>query len=154
MFAMLRPLTGASAPPARSLRACKSSPRRAGTTTLSGDSAISIKEPSMSRNQANSPSSAGTFTRPGRSGGVLLFRGHELLADPLPVDHVVEDRLHELRALVLVVEVVRVLPDVARHERRHLCHVGTIGVARRHDVELAVLRYEPRPATAELRDGL
>mmetsp|Transcript_887 Transcript_887/g.2792 ORF Transcript_887/g.2792 Transcript_887/m.2792 type:complete len:243 (+) Transcript_887:1763-2491(+) len=83
-------------------------------------------------------------------GRVLLVVERDLL----PVDHV-EPRRDVLRAAVLVLEVVRVLPDVEAEDRDHLglaaaVHERVVLVGRRVDRKLAVgLDAKPAPARAE-----
>ena len=96
----------------------------------------------------------------GRLGGarLLLTRSaslglREVLVDEVPVDELVEERLHPDGTQVLVVEVVGVLPHVHHEERRDAGGRRHLGVGRAHDLELAVVRDQPGPAGAEPADG-
>src|SRR4029079_9990914 len=93
-------------------------------------------------------------TRPQRNVGGALLRGGVPLGDLVPVDHV-PPRLQVVRALVLVLEVVGVLPDVdaeqrglARADRRVLG-----GSARDLEPAPRAVVDEPGPAAAELADA-
>ena len=46
--------------------------------------------------------------------GALLVAFDEPLADELPVGEILDDGFHEACAIVLIVQIVRMLPDVAR----------------------------------------
>src|SRR4051812_35820511 len=75
----------------------------------------------------------------------------EPLRDLSPIHHV-PPRLHVVRAAVLVLEVVRVLPHVEPEERRRLAlHDRVVLIGRADDGELVPVLHEPRPAGAEAR---
>src|SRR5450631_514666 len=77
----------------------------------------------------------------------------ELLGREVPVEKAVDHGLHEFGAAILVVDVVRVLPDVEREERGrpHRERIG--GVRSGDDLELVAAGDEPRPAAAEAIHG-
>src|SRR5438270_2749177 len=80
--------------------------------------------------------------------GILLVA----VGDGLPVQGVEPGR-DVVRALVLVLEVVGVLPHVDAEDRGHAVHVGAVLVGITLDGELAAfVRDQPRPAAAELAD--
>src|SRR5690606_4472277 len=64
-----------------------------------------------------------------------------------------EERVREAIALVPVIQVVRVLPDVQRQERHLRRGEGGVRVGRRNDVQLVAVGYQPDVAAAELPDG-
>src|SRR6267154_4190840 len=77
----------------------------------------------------------------------------QVLRDEIPVDQMIEERLHEIWASVLVIEVIGMLPDVAGQqrglaERQRVDTVQGVG-----DLELPFLDHQPGPAAAELLDG-
>src|SRR5690606_21320860 len=74
----------------------------------------------------------------------------ELLARELPVQTVADDRLQEIRPAILVVEIIRMLPDVDGQQALTPVRHRRIGVRGRLDRELAAVEREPRPAAAEL----
>src|SRR5712691_4808236 len=83
---------------------------------------------------------------------IVLARLCQVLCGEVPIDEVVEKRLDEIRAAVLEVEIVGVLPDVAGEERglafgERVDRVGGPG-----DRELAAAGDQPGPAAAELAD--
>src|SRR5258707_7548416 len=74
------------------------------------------------------------------------------LGDGLPVDRV-EPRRHVVRALVLVLQVVGVLPDVDAKDRGQAVHVRAVLVGVALERELAArVGGEPSPAAPELAD--
>src|SRR5579859_4733195 len=87
-------------------------------------------------------------TRPSDSRRLLVALG-----DRLPVDGVEPGR-DVVRALVLVLEVVGVLPHVDAEDRGHALHVRAVLVGVALDRELAArVGDQPRPAAAELADS-
>ena len=70
---------------------------------------------------------------------------------PFPVHHVPE-RVDVVRAAVLVVQIVRVLPDIETEDRLVAEHDRRVLVRGRADVQLAVL-VEPETGRAILRDA-
>src|SRR5437879_9902275 len=88
----------------------------------------------------------GDFTR----GARLSPDRAESGVDRVPVQGV-EPRGDVVRAPVLILQVVGVLPHVDAQERRQLVHVGAVLVGIALDRELALpVRDQPRPAAAEL----
>src|ERR1700722_586793 len=87
------------------------------------------------------------------SAGKRLLCLREVLRDEVPVDQVIEERLHKIGATVLEVEVIGMFPHVAGQQRG--VAVGERGhrVGRAGDRQLAAAGDEPRPAAAELTDG-
>src|SRR3954466_5902468 len=79
-------------------------------------------------------------------------RGVEALRHLVPVDHV-PPRLEVVRALVLVLEVVGVLPDVDPDQRRLPGRDRRVLVRGARHGETAAVVHEPRPAAAELADA-
>src|SRR5882672_271434 len=80
----------------------------------------------------------------------LRPHGAEARLNRVPVERVEPGR-DVVRPLVLVLQVVRVLPHVDAHDRRHPFHEGAVLVRIRLDGQLAVLvGDQPRPTTAEL----
>src|SRR6266581_4472849 len=74
------------------------------------------------------------------------------LGDGLPVDRV-EPRRHVVRALVLVLQVVGVLPHVDAEDGRQAVHVGAVLVGVALERELAArVGGKPSPAAPELAD--
>src|SRR5947207_8756718 len=74
------------------------------------------------------------------------------LGDSLPVDRVEPGR-NVVRALVLVLEVVSVLPHVNAEDRGHAIHVRAVLVGVALDRQLAArVGDEPPPAAPELTD--
>ena len=65
----------------------------------------------------------------------------------------VQECLDEVLAAVLVVEIVGVLPDVARQERGLPVRHRRIGVGRLDDLKHIALLRKPDPSAAELRHG-
>src|SRR3954465_5056775 len=84
--------------------------------------------------------------------GLPLLGGREPLGHLRPV-HGVPPRLQVVRALVLVLEVVRVLPDVVAQDRRLAVADGSVLVRRSRDRQAAAVDDEPGPAGAELADA-
>src|SRR5689334_14688322 len=73
----------------------------------------------------------------------------EFLRHGIPIDHV-PPRGHVVRTLVLVLQVVRVLPDVESEQRLLTFHQRIVLIRRARDRELAVaLVDQPRPARPE-----
>src|SRR5436853_1926023 len=83
---------------------------------------------------------------------VSAARGVEALRHLVPVDDV-PPRLEVVRALVLVLEVVGVLPDVDADQRRLARRDRRVLVGRAGDHEPRPVVHEPRPAAAELADA-
>src|SRR5690349_17676034 len=73
----------------------------------------------------------------------------EVASDEVPVDEIVEDRVDELAAIVAVVDVVGVLPDVDGQQGGLAVLERGVGVAGAHQRELAAVRDQPTPAGAE-----
>src|SRR5450755_3622170 len=86
-----------------------------------------------------------SLTRPMRA----LLRS-QILRDEVPIQQFVAESFEKSLPSVAVVEVVRMLPYVAREQR----HVGSserrLRVGRLHDLALAFGEHEPRPAGTEL----
>ena len=78
--------------------------------------------------------------------------GREALRDAVPVDDV-PARVEVVRAAVLVLEVVGVLPDVDAEQRRLAGRDGVVLIGRRDDGEAVGVLDEPGPAGAELVDA-
>src|SRR5262245_64432482 len=90
----------------------------------------------------------------GSAGAEVLPGLAELLGGEVPVDELPEG-LDVLRPRVPVVDVVRVLPHVARQDRRAARLDRRAGVGLLGDLELAVRALdEERPAAAEEPGGL
>src|SRR5438477_12914656 len=86
------------------------------------------------------------------SESLARLRLRQVLRREVPIDQVIEKRLHEIRAAVLVIEVVGVLPDIAGEER---------GLAERERVDpsqgagglmIAFIEHWPGSAAAEVVD--
>src|SRR5690349_3037781 len=80
------------------------------------------------------------------------LRGGEPLGDLAPVDDV-PDRVEVVGALVLVLEVVRVLPDIDPEQWRLAVGDRVVLVRRADDGEAVAVLDQPRPAGAELADA-
>src|SRR5580658_7507460 len=93
--------------------------------------------------------SARTPTRPTF---VDLCRSGQDLCGEFPIHEVVEKRLDEVGAAVLVIEIIGVLPDVAGEERGLTERERRHGVRRLRDLELVLVDHQPSPAAAELAD--
>src|ERR1700730_16960299 len=72
--------------------------------------------------------------------------------DGRPVDGVPPGG-HVVRALVLILQVIGVLPDVDAHDRHAALRDGVVLVREAADRELVARQVEPAPTTAELPDG-
>src|SRR6266446_2315273 len=82
-----------------------------------------------------------------------LYAASVILGDRVPVHHV-PPGFDIIGPAVLVVEVIRVLPDIHAENRLVAFHEWTVLVGRRDDLELAALVFDqPRPATAEAADA-
>src|SRR5690606_30663083 len=68
-----------------------------------------------------------------------------------PVEALTDDRLQEVGPAILVVEIIGMLPNVARQEALPAVRHRRIRVRRRLDRELAAVEREPCPPAAELR---
>src|SRR5205807_1447441 len=80
---------------------------------------------------------------------ISLLAGDKPLLHFVPV-HYVPPRVDVIRAAVLVLEVVRVLPHVEAHYRGLALHQRAVLIGGRDDVELArFVLDQPRPARAE-----
>src|SRR5262249_12071553 len=64
-----------------------------------------------------------------------------------------EHRCDEVRAPVLIVEIVGVLPDVDAEKRCLSMDEWRVGIRGVHHLEPALIEHEPCPAAAELRGG-
>src|SRR5271170_5200025 len=82
----------------------------------------------------------------------LFAGGGEALVDLVPVDGVPPGG-EVVGALVLVLEVVGVLPDVVAEDGVEALGEGVVLVGGGEDGELAALEDEPAPAGAELFGG-
>src|SRR6266852_2942074 len=80
----------------------------------------------------------------------LFRRSLVHLGHVVPVHQVVEESLEVVGPPVAVVDVVRMLPDVAAEDRLGAMHQRVLAVRRLGDDDLAVLDGEPAPAGAEL----
>src|SRR5215831_19513349 len=76
----------------------------------------------------------------------------EVLRCKIPVEELVDYRLDMVGTEILVIEVVRVLPDVDREQRDLAARERQLGVGRRSHLELVVVQHEPGPAAPELLD--
>jgi hypothetical protein len=72
--------------------------------------------------------------------------------DELPVGQILDDGLHETRAVLLMIQVIRVFPDIAGPQGVHAGGHRAVRIRRRRYLELAVLQHQPCPAAAELID--
>src|SRR5262249_7510833 len=85
----------------------------------------------------------------------LQFAGLRLritVGDGFPVDDA-PPRVEIIRTLVLILQVIRVLPDIDAHDRRLPLHVRTVLIGARKNLELAIRQNEPGPAAAEALDA-
>src|SRR4029453_666979 len=82
---------------------------------------------------------------PRPAGRTTLLRALQVLRDLVPVNDV-PPRFQVVRAAVLIVEVVRVLPDVDAEDRRLPIHERAVLVGGTQDLELALRSDEPGPA--------
>src|SRR4051812_43515655 len=73
--------------------------------------------------------------------------------DGLPVNDV-PPRLQVVRAAVLVLEVVGVLPHVVAEQRRRADQQWRVLIRGRAQLEVAIAQDEPRPAGPELSDAV
>ncbi len=86
-----------------------------------------------------------------KGAGVGLFRGGVKLGDFIPIHHV-PDGLKVVRAAILVVEVVGVLPDINAKDGFVAVHQGAVLVGGGYDGErTAAIHNQPCPAAAETR---
>src|ERR1700722_6548605 len=83
----------------------------------------------------------------------LFGRRFVHLGDVVPVDEILEERLEVIGAPVAIVDIIRMLPDVAAEDRSSAVDQRILAVRRLRDGELAVLDREPAPAGAELGDA-
>src|SRR5881394_633977 len=83
-----------------------------------------------------------------------LLRRSKSLGDLIPIHHVPESR-YVIRAAILIVEIVGVLPYVQAQKRRAadaggcLAHQRAVLVGRRTDREFAAIDDEPSPTAAK-----
>src|SRR5262245_28007154 len=77
----------------------------------------------------------------------------QVLSGEIPVGERSEHRRDEVRAPVLIIEVIGVLPDVDGEKRRQPMDERRVGIRGLHHLESALIEHEPDPATAELRGG-
>src|SRR5688572_8216111 len=75
----------------------------------------------------------------------------QILLDEVPVG-AVTDRRNVALALVAVVDVISVLPDIDGEQAADAVRHGRVGVSGRRDLELAALLDQPGPAARELAD--
>src|SRR6266849_9381608 len=84
----------------------------------------------------------------------LLRSGfREQLVDILPVHQVIDPRLQIIRTAIAIIDVVGVLPDVDAEDRGGAMDQRVLAIGRLGNLELAVLRRQPRPARTELADA-
>ncbi len=76
----------------------------------------------------------------------------QILRDEVPIHQMVQESLHKIRAAVLEVEIIGMLPHVAGEERRLAFGQRIDRVWRGGDLELAAIGDKPCPAAAELTD--
>ena len=76
----------------------------------------------------------------------LLGRRNEHFFDVLPVHQVIQERLEIIRPPVAIVDVIRVLPDVAAQDRCCTMNERVFAIRSLADDQLPVLDGEPRPA--------
>lgn len=74
----------------------------------------------------------------------------QVLRDKIPVDQVIDKGLHKIRAAVLIVQIIRMLPDIAGQQRGLALGEWIDRVRCRNDLELPIIGNEPSPAAAEL----
>src|SRR6266567_4544705 len=74
----------------------------------------------------------------------------EILGSEFPVEELVDHGLRVIGAAVLIIEVVRVLPDIDRQEGRLSADERHFGVGGAHDLERIPVNDEPGPSAAEL----
>src|SRR6476469_8164815 len=80
----------------------------------------------------------------------LFRRECEHLLDVVPVDQIVEPGFEILWPQIAIVDVIRMLPDVAAKQRPAAVNQRVLAVRSLGDLELAFLEREPAPARAEL----
>src|SRR3546814_17047176 len=73
-----------------------------------------------------------------------------LLGGIVPVHQLVQERVDELAAIVLVIQVVGVLPDIAGHQRRLPVNDRYDRVGGADDAQRAAVVDEPSPAATAL----
>src|SRR5579884_1284725 len=82
-----------------------------------------------------------------------FHRGFVHLFDVLPIDEMLPERLQVVRAAVAIVDIVRMLPDVAAKDGLAAVHQRVFAIGCLHNGNLAVLDCKPTPAGAELGDA-
>src|SRR3546814_14499040 len=77
-------------------------------------------------------------------------RSYDLMGGIVPVQQLVQERVDERAAIVLVIQVVGVLPDIAGHQRRLPVNDRCDRVGGADDAQRAAVVDEPSPAATEL----
>src|SRR6516162_9303732 len=98
-------------------------------------------------------SSLSVSSLPDRSQALQLtsLRLGESLANGIPI-HDVPPGIDVVGALVLILQVIRMLPNIDTHDRSLALHIGTVLVGGADDLKLAIRPNQPRPAAAEAAD--
>src|SRR4051794_30590142 len=133
--------------------ACAAAGATARATSRAASTAVRWKRLMWERKKGRLPGGPSVTTR----GGARKFRAYPLLGGGEPLGHLgpvhgVPPRLEVVRALVLVLEVVGVLPDVVAQDRRLALADRVVLVRRARDRQAAAVDDQPRPAGAELAD--
>src|SRR5262245_40447630 len=98
--------------------------------------------------------SAALLARPVQSGRSLVSqRGLVHLLDVFPIYQMIEKRLDVIRPPVAVVDIVRVLPNIAAQNRFGTVHQWVLAIRRFSHSNLAVLDGQPSPSGSELSDA-
>src|ERR1700751_2399795 len=140
------PSEGRGPPPASCSNRWTQERRAAPTTCLSPKTVVLLRR--CCRSPERPRASAGPFFDEPR--GSVGFR--QVLRDEIPIHQMITESLHEIRAPVLEVEIIRVFPHVAGQERGLALGQRIDRVWCGGDLELSAVGDKPCPATAELTD--
>src|ERR1700722_5137686 len=83
---------------------------------------------------------------------LIFFEVLEVGRRELPIRQLVDQRIDMVRALVLVIKVVRMFPNVDRQQRLQASRDRRIGVGGFYDLELGTPPPPPGPAASKLGD--
>ena len=93
---------------------------------------------------------------PPRNRANILFDGRLVsFRDIVPIHEIVDKGLEIIGPAISVIDVIGVLPDIDRQNRRCPLEQRIFGISRLRDGDLAILDHKPSPAGTELcRPGL
>src|ERR1700719_3662580 len=91
-----------------------------------------------------------SISPPRNRANILIGGGNVVFAGVVPIHEIVDKSLEIVGPAIPVIDVIGVLPDIDRQNRRCPLEQRIFGISRLRDGNLAILDHKPSPAGTEL----